>query len=112
MKNTYRINTRFDLDDPVEKEAVEYLAALNQNGHQLRNKFIVEAVCEAVKRKTNNYCFSREDVREMLRDELGRAFMVFSGGNIQPLPFTPDSPDMCQEDIDDAVLEDLSIFGC
>ena len=48
----------------------------------------------------------------MFCDELGRAFMVFSGGNIQPLPFTPDSSDISQDDIDDAVLEDLSIFGC
>ena len=112
MKNTYRINTRFDMDDPAEKEAVEYISALNQNGHQLRNKFIVNAVCEAVKRETNNYYFSLEDIREVFRDELGRAFMVFSGGNIQPLPFTPDSSDISQDDIDDAVLDDLSIFGC
>lgn len=112
MKNIYRINARFDLDDPKEKAAADYLTGLNLDGHRLRNRFIVDAVCEAVRRKTAVCDCSADDIREIFRDEFGRAFMAFSGGSIQPLPFTPDADDVCQEEIDAAVLDDLSMFGC
>ena len=44
VQNDYRINVRFRLDRPDEKEAAEYLNALGRS----RNHFIVEAVINQI----------------------------------------------------------------
>ena len=47
--NSRRLNVRFNLDNPDEKSANDYLEALSQNNKQSRNRFIVEAVIEKIK---------------------------------------------------------------
>ena len=66
--NNRRLNVRFNLDNPDEKSANDYLGALSQNNKQSRNKFIVEAVIEKIKSIDNPRIFTLEDIRAVLRE--------------------------------------------
>ena len=70
MKNNYRINVRFDLRKEREKNAAEYLAKLSEQSSGTRNRFIVEAVIEAIRRQQGGTDVSLEDIRAILREEL------------------------------------------
>ena len=70
MNNNYRINVRFDLRKETEKEAADYLIKLSENSSHTRNRFIVDAVIEAIRRKQNKNDFSLDDIRAMFREEL------------------------------------------
>ena len=70
MKNNYRINVRFDLRKDAEKSAAEYLAALSEKSSGTRNRFIVDAVIEAIRREQNGTDISLDDIRAMFREEL------------------------------------------
>ena len=43
-----RLNVRFNLDNPDEKKANDYLDNLAESNRQSRNKFIVQAVIEKI----------------------------------------------------------------
>ena len=47
--NNRRLNVRFNLDNPDEERANDYLESLAENNKQSRNRFIVEAVIEKIK---------------------------------------------------------------
>ena len=66
MKNIYRLNVRFDLDDPVEREAAEFLNAFDGKS---RNRFIVGAVMDAIHRN-DGHDFTLADIQMMFREEL------------------------------------------
>ena len=66
MKNVYRLNVRFDLDDPVEREAAEFLNAYDGKS---RNRFIVSAVMGAIHRN-DGHDFTLADIQMMFREEL------------------------------------------
>ena len=68
--NNRRLNVRFNLDNPDEKSANDYLEALAQNNKQSRNRFIVEAVIEKIKSLDNPRNFTLEDIRSVIREEL------------------------------------------
>ena len=68
--NSRRLNVRFNLDNPDEKSANDYLEALSQNNKQSRNRFIVEAVIEKIKSLDNPRSFTLDDIRAVLREEL------------------------------------------
>ena len=68
--NNRRLNVRFNLDNPDEKSANDYLETLSQNNKQSRNRFIVEAVIEKIKSIDNPRSFTLEDIRAVLREEL------------------------------------------
>ena len=51
MRNNYRINVRFDLRKERERDAAEYLAKLSEQSSVTRNRFIVDAVIEAIRRR-------------------------------------------------------------
>ena len=68
--NSRRLNVRFNLDNPDEKSANDYLEALSQDNKQSRNKFIVDAVIEKIKSIDNPRSFTLEDIRAVLREEL------------------------------------------
>ena len=68
--NNRRLNLRFNLDNPDEKSANDYLEALAENNKQSRNRFIVEAVIEKIKSIDNPRSFTLEDIRAVLREEL------------------------------------------
>ena len=83
-----RLNVRFNLDNPDEKSANDYLEALAQNNKQSRNKFIVEAVIEKIKFQNNPRDFTLEDIRAVLREELQDVSFVSSA---QPTAQTVDT---------------------
>ncbi len=76
--NNRRLNVRFNLDNPDEKSANDYLEALVQNNKQSRNRFIVEAVIEKMKSIDNPRSFTLEDIRAVLREELQAVSFVSS----------------------------------
>ncbi|MBR3815599.1 MAG: hypothetical protein IKJ27_02610 [Clostridia bacterium] len=76
--NNRRLNVRFNLDNPDEKRANDYLEALAQNNKQSRNKFIVEAVIEKIRFKNNPRDFTLEDIRAVIREELQDVSFVSS----------------------------------
>ena len=76
MKSNYRINVRFDLQKEKEKDAAEYLMKLSENGSQTRNRFIVDAVTEAIRRQQKGTDIFLDDIRAMFREELQSASFV------------------------------------
>ena len=76
--NNRRLNVRFNLDNPDEKSANDYLEALAQNNKQSRNRFIVEAVIEKIKSIDNPRIFTLEDIRAVFREELQDVSFVSS----------------------------------
>ena len=76
--NSRRLNVRFNLDNPDEKSANDFLEALVQSNKQSRNKFIVEAVIEKIRFQNNPRDFTLEDIRAVLREELQDVSFVSS----------------------------------
>ena len=86
--NNRRLNVRFNLDNPDEKSANDYLEALTHNNKQSRNRFIVEAVIEKIRFQNNPRDFTLEDIRAVLREELQDVSFVSSA---QPTAQTVDT---------------------
>ena len=100
MKNIYRLNVRFDLDDPVEREAAEFLNAYDGKS---RNRFIVSAVMGAIHRNDGRD-FTLTDIQMMFREEL-QAVSIAS-------PVTPmgTSEEVTENEMQN-VLDTLEMFG-
>lgn len=62
----YRINVRFDTDDPKQAEAVKFLQSLEHS----RNAFIVSAVLDTISGKSAANSISLEAIRKIIREEL------------------------------------------
>ena len=77
----YRINVRFDIDDPKQAEAVKFLQSLEHS----RNAFIVSAVLDAVSGKSAVNIFSLENIRRVLREELQEVSFVTAPSAFQPV---------------------------
>ena len=76
--NNRRLNVRFNLDNPDEERANDYLESLAENNKQSRNRFIVEAVIEKIRFQNNPRDFTLEDIRAVLREELQDVSFVSS----------------------------------
>ena len=50
MSDHYRINVRFDMSKERERTAAEYLGKLSEKSSGTRNRFIVNAIIEAIGR--------------------------------------------------------------
>ena len=100
MKNVYRLNVRFDLDDPVEREAAEFLNAYDGKP---RTRFIVSAVMGAIHRNDGRD-FTLTDIQMMFREEL-QAVSIAS-------PVTPmgTSEEATENEVQN-VLDTLEMFG-
>lgn len=110
--NDYRLNVRFDMDNPRERNAAEYLKQLKEQNRRTMNGFIVEAVCRALEKEESCRDFSLEDIREVVQDVLGSTLGGAPGGAVQAASFSPDQTGIDREKMDEMVLEDLSMFGC
>ena len=86
--NNRRLNVRFNLDNPDEERANDYLESLAENNKQSRNRFIVEAVIEKIKSIDNPRSFTLEDIRAVFREELRDVSFVSS---VQPSVQTVDT---------------------
>ena len=100
MKNVYRLNVRFDLDDPVEREAAEFLNAYDGKS---RNRFIVSAVMDAIHRNDERD-FTLADIQMMFREEL-QAVSIAS-----PTAPTETSEEVTETELQN-VLDTLEMFG-
>ena len=100
MKNVYRLNVRFDLDDPVEREAAEFLNAYDGKS---RNRFIVGAVMDAIHRN-DGHDFTLADIQMMFREEL-QAVSIAS-----PAAPMGTSEEVTENEMQN-VLDTLEMFG-
>ena len=101
----YRINVRFDTDDPKQAEAVKFLQSLEYS----RNAFIVSAVLDAVSSHTAPNSITLEEIRRIIREELQEASFVAA-----PSAFRPVKAELTEEEQaenEKSVLDDLEMFG-
>ena len=101
----YRINVRFETDDPKQAEAVKFLQSLEHS----RNAFIVSAVLDAVSGKSAANSISLEDIRKIIREELQEVSFVAA-----PPVFEQVQPELTEEqqaENEKSVLDDLEMFG-
>ena len=102
MQNEYRINVRFRMDHPDEKQAAEYLIALGRS----RNQFIVDAVINQIGNQNHIPSLSLNDIRKVVREE----FQAVALSPTATVLSEAKSSDGVPELDPNAVLEDLSIF--
>ena len=101
----YRINVRFDTDDPKQAEAVKFLQSLEHS----RNAFIVSAVLDAVSGKSAVNNISLENIRKVIQEELQEVSLVAA-----PFVFQPVKAELTKEEQaenEKSVLDDLEMFG-
>lgn len=101
----YRINVRFDTDDPKQAEAVKFLQSLEHS----RNAFIVSVVLDAVSGKSTANNVSLEEIRRIIREELQEVSFV----TVPPVshPVRTELTEEEQAEIEKSVLDDLEMFG-
>ena len=109
MKNNYRINVRFDLRKEREKNAAEYLAKLSEQSGGTRNRFIVDAVIEAIRRQQSGTDVSLEDIRAMFREELQSVSFVNVPAKEAP-PFRTELTEEEKAENDAGILSALAMF--
>ena len=101
----YRINVRFDTDDPKQAEAVKFLQSLEHS----RNAFIVSAVLDAVSGKSAVNNISLENIRKVIQEELQEVSFV-----AVPSVFQSAKTELTEEEQvenEKSVLDDLEMFG-
>ena len=101
----YRINVRFETDDPKQAEAVKFLQSLEHS----RNAFIVSAVLEAISGKNATNIISLEEIRRIIREELQEVSFVAA-----PSVFQSAKTELTEEEQTEnekSVLDDLEMFG-
>ena len=103
MQNDYRLNLRFRLDNPKEKQVADYLQSLQGIS---RNKFVIEAIISYIE-KQNTKALTIDDIRSIFKEEL-KAVSLVSAGNA-----TTTSKQLTEkeqaENIQN-VIEDLDMF--
>ena len=101
----YRINVRFETDDPKQAEAVKFLQSLEYS----RNAFIVSAVLDAVSGKSAVNNISLENIRKVIQEELQEVSFV----TVPPVshPVKTELTEEEQAENEKSVLEDLEMFG-
>ena len=72
MQNEYRINVRFRLNNPDEKQAADYLITLGRS----RNQLIVDAVINQIRNQDHAPPLSLSDIRKVVREEFQAAANV------------------------------------
>ncbi len=103
MRNDYRLNLRFRLDNPKEKRAAEYLQSLQGIS---RNKFVIEAIISYIE-KQNTKVPTIDDIRSIFKEEL-KAVAFVTVGNV-----TTPSRELTEEEQAENiqnVIEDLDMF--
>ena len=104
MQNDYRLNLRFRLDNPKEKQAAEYLQSLQGIS---RNKFVIEAIISYIE-KQNTKALTVDDIRSMFKEELKAVSFVSVGSNESN---TKELTEKEQAENIQNVIEDLDMFN-
>lgn len=100
----YRINVRFETDDPKQDEAVKFLQSLEHS----RNAFIVSAVLDAISSHTAPNSITLEEIRRIIREELQEVSFV----TVPPV-FQSAKTELIEEEQAEnerSVLDDLEMF--
>lgn len=101
----YRINVRFDTDDPKQAEAVKFLQSLEHS----RNAYIVSAVLDAISGKSATNNISLGDIRKIIREELQEVSLVAAPSVFQPVKSELTEEEQVENE--KSVLDDLEMFG-
>ena len=101
----YRINVRFDTDDPKQAEAVKSLQSLEHS----RNAFIVSAVLDAVSGKSAVNNCSLENIRKVIQEELQEVSLVAVPSVLKSAKTELTKEEQAENEM--SVLEDLEMFG-
>ena len=101
----YRINVRFDLDDPKEAEAAQYLQSLDRS----RNAFIVSSVLDSISSKSAHNDISLEDIRKVIQEELQEISFVAAPSVLQSAKTELTEEEQAENE--KSVLDDLEMFG-
>ena len=101
----YRINVRFETDDPKQAEAVKFLQSLEHS----RNAFIVSVVLDAVSGKSTANNVSLEEIRRIIREELQEVSFVAASSVFEQVQ--PELTEEQQAENEKSVLDDLEMFG-
>ena len=104
MQNDYRLNLRFRLDNPKEKQAAEYLQSLQGIS---RNKFVIEAIISYIE-KQNTKALTIDDIRSIFKEELKAVAFVSVGSNESN---TKELTEKEQAENIQNVIEDLDMFN-
>ena len=104
-KDIYRLNVRFNLHNAEEAEAIQFLQNLSSADCKSRNRFIVNAVLEQMRRQGKSYDFSLENIRQVFKEEL-------QGLSVAAPVSLPAEKDEEQKAVNAAsVLSALEMFG-
>ena len=101
----YRINVRFETDDPKQAEAVKFLQSLEHS----RNAFIVSAVLDAVSGKSAVNNISLENIRKVIQEELQEVSFVAVPSVFQSAKIELTEEE--QSENEKSVLDDLEMFN-
>ena len=101
----YRINVRFETDDPKQAEAVKFLQSLEHS----RNAFIVSAVLDAISSHTAPNSITLEEIRRIIQEELQEVSFVAVPSAFQPVKTELTEEEQAENE--KSVLDDLEMFG-
>ena len=101
----YRINVRFDIDDPKQAEAVKFLQSLEHS----RNAFIVSAVLDAVSGKSAVNNISLENIRKVIQEELQEVSFVTAPSVFQSAKTELNEEEQAENE--KSVLDDIEMFN-
>lgn len=103
MQNDYRLNLRFRLNNPKEKQVADYLQSLQGIS---RNKFVIEAIISYIE-KQNTKALTIDDIRSIFKEELKAVSLVSAGNATTPSKQLTEKEQA--ENIQN-VIEDLDMF--
>ena len=101
----YRINVRFETDDPKQAEAVKFLQSLEHS----RNAYIVSAVLNAISDKSAANNISLEDIRKVIQEELQEVSFVAVPSVLQSAKTELTEEEQAANE--KSVLDDLEMFN-
>ena len=111
MSNHYRINVRFDMSKETEKAAAEYLAKLSETSSRTRNRFIVAAIIEKIRRDEKEASISLDDIRAIFREELQGVSFASPTSLSKPIKPNTELTEEEKEENDASVMAALEMFG-
>jgi len=107
----YRINVRFNPENPEDMEIMAYLNSLDKTVAPSRNQFIISAIkayisgLEAKQKDTHLL----DNIREIIREELQSVSLSVPTVSFQPVDTELSEAEQLEND--ESVLADLELFG-
>ena len=103
--NDYRINVRFQIDNPAEQKAAEFLKSLKGS----RNKFVVDAVIAKMNQEFIVSDELLESIRQLFREEV--QFVSVTAAPKASVTVSAELTEAQKEENEKNVLADLELFG-